>query len=400
MDAPAQTQPHGQGEGPVLRLSVVIAALVAALVGFGGTVPLVLSAAAVLGATSAQTASWVAAVCLGAAGSTLYLSLRHRMPIVTAWSTPGAALIAGFGAGIGMQAAVGAFLLAAVLVMLCAAIRPLGRLVARIPVSVAAAMLAGVLARFVMAVADHAAASPALVLPLLALFFLVRLFSPSWAVLAVLVAGGAGVFAFGLNTPLTGGWEMPQLTLVWPVFDPAVMLGLGVPLFLVSMAAQNLPGFAVLRASGYQPPTGSILAATGLASLILAPVGSHSVTLSAITAAICTGKDAHPDPAKRFLTGPFYALFYFLLAGFGATMVAVFAALPPALIATIAGLALLSPLTGALTAALAEEKGRIAAVATFTTTVSGVSAFGLGAPVWGLLAGLLLLLLDHLRAKL
>ncbi|OYZ70644.1 MAG: benzoate transporter [Rhizobiales bacterium 24-66-13] len=353
-----------------MRLSVVIAALVAALVGFGGTVPLVLSAAAVLGATPGQTASWVAAVCLGAAGSTLYLSLRHRMPIVTAWSTPGAALIAGFGAGVGMQAAVGAFLLSAVLVMLCAAIRPLGRLVARIPVSVAAAMLAGVL------------------------------FSPSWAVLAVLVAGGVGVFAFGLNTPLTGGWEMPQLTLVSPVFDPAVMLGLGLPLFLVSMAAQNLPGFAVLRASGYHPPTGSILAATGLASLILAPVGSHSVTLSAITAAICTGKDAHPDPAKRFLTGPFYALFYFILAGFGATMVAVFAALPPALIATIAGLALLSPLTGALTAALAEEKGRIAAVATFTTTVSGVSAFGLGAPVWGLLAGLLLLFLDHARAKL
>lgn len=379
-----------------MRVSVIVSAFVAALVGFGGTLALILAAAAEVGASPAEASSWVAAICLAIAATSAFLSMRYRMPIIAAWSTPGAALIAGFGSGIGMASATGAFLVAGLLMVLCAAIKPLGALVARIPVAVAAAMLAGVLVRFVMALAEHAAASPALVLPVIAVFFIVRRLSPNWAVPAALVAGGAAAILLGRVGPMPA----PELSaLVWttPRFDPSVLVGLGVPLFLVTMASQNLPGFAVLRASGYVPPVRPILAVTGLASMVTAPFGAHATNLAAITAALCTGPETHPDPRQRWRTGPAYAGFYVLLAAAGASLVGVFAALPPALIATIAGLALLSPLTGALTAALHEDRHRLAAVATFATTASGVTALGLGAPVWGLAAGLAIIGLDHLR---
>ncbi|MFG1280962.1 benzoate/H(+) symporter BenE family transporter [Xanthobacter autotrophicus] len=379
-----------------MRVSVIVSAFVAALVGFGGTLALILAAAAEVGASPAEASSWVAAICLAIAATSAFLSMRYRMPIIAAWSTPGAALIAGFGSGIGMASATGAFLVAGLLMVLCAAIKPLGALVARIPVAVAAAMLAGVLVRFVMALAEHAAASPALVLPVIAVFFIVRRLSPNWAVPAALVAGGAAAILLGRVGPMPA----PELSaLVWttPRFDPSVLVGLGVPLFLVTMASQNLPGFAVLRASGYVPPVRPILAVTGLASMVTAPFGAHATNLAAITAALCTGPETHPDPRQRWRAGPAYAGFYVLLAAAGASLVGVFAALPPALIATIAGLALLSPLTGALTAALHEDRHRLAAVATFATTASGVTALGLGAPVWGLAAGLAIIGLDHLR---
>ncbi|MFG1303323.1 benzoate/H(+) symporter BenE family transporter [Xanthobacter autotrophicus] len=379
-----------------MRVSVIVSAFVAALVGFGGTLALILAAAAEVGASPAEASSWVAAICLAIAATSAFLSMRYRMPIIAAWSTPGAALIAGFGSGIGMASATGAFLVAGLLMVLCAAIKPLGALVARIPVAVAAAMLAGVLVRFVMALAEHAAASPALVLPVIAVFFIVRRLSPNWAVPAALVAGGAAAILLGRVGPMPA----PELSaLVWttPRFDPSVLVGLGVPLFLVTMASQNLPGFAVLRASGYVPPVRPILAVTGLASMVTAPFGAHATNLAAITAALCTGPETHPDPRQRWRAGLAYAGFYVLLAAAGASLVGVFAALPPALIATIAGLALLSPLTGALTAALHEDRHRLAAVATFATTASGVTALGLGAPVWGLAAGLAIIGLDHLR---
>jgi len=380
-----------------MRLSVVVSTLVAAVVGFGGTLALILAAAAAVGASASETSSWVFVTCLGVALSSTILSLRYKMPIITAWSTPGAALIAAFAGGIGMPAVVGAFLVAAGLVTACAAIRPLGALVARIPMSVAAAMLAGVLVRFVIAVAENAAGAPALVLPLLGVFFLARIWSASAAVLCVLVAGAVAVFALGLNAPIATHVVAPELVLIPPTFDATVLLGLGVPLFLVTMAAQNLPGLAVLRASGYQPPTAPALAVTGLTSLAAAPFGCPGINLAAITAAICTGPDAHPDPAQRYLCGPVYGVWYVLLAVMGASLAGVFAALPAAFIATVAGLALLAPLTGALSTALAEERGRLAAVATFATTASGISVFGVGAPVWGLAAGLIILGLDSLR---
>lgn len=373
-----------------MRFSVISSAVVAALVGFGGTVALIVAAAQAVGADVAQTASWVTALCLSMAGTSLILSLKHRMPIITAWSTPGAALIAAAG-GIALDQAVGAFLAVGVAIVATAAIAPLGRLIERIPASVAAAMLAGVLVSFVVAVFEAAGDRPALVLPLVALFLVVRLASASASVLAVLIAGGALAWGLGLTGAMPDGLGLSTLTPVMPVFDPAVLIGLGLPLYLVTMASQNLPGFAVLRAAGYTPPSRSILTVTGLASILTAPFGAHTSNLAAITAAICTGEDAHPDPARRWLTGPVYAGCYLLLAAFGASLVAVFAALPQALIATVAGLALIGPLTHALTAALADERERFAAILTFAVTASGVGFFDIGAAFWGLAAGLIAL---------
>lgn len=377
-----------------MRLSVIVSGLVAVLVGFGGTLALIVAAAQAVGAGPAETASWVAALCLAMAATTGYLSLRHRLPIVTAWSTPGAALIAA-SAGIALDEAVGAFLLAGGLVLLTAAFRPVGTLVKRIPPAVAAGMLAGVLIRFVMAVFESAAAAPALVLPLVGLYLLARLVSPAGAVLVVLAAGLPLAFALGLVGPIPAGFAFSTLVPVAPAFEPAVLLGLGLPLWLVTMASQNLPGFAVLRAAGYPVPSRSILAATGLASLATAPFGAHATNLAAITAAICTGPDAHPDPARRWLTGPVYAAGYLLLAAVGAAAVGLLAAMPAALIAAVAGLALLAPLTGALASALAEERQRLAAVLALAVTASGIGLLGIGSAFWGLLAGLVALVLER-----
>ncbi len=378
-----------------MRASIVISALVAVLVGFGGSVAIVLSAARAVGASPAETSSWIAALCLSMMATTAYLSVRTRMPVITAWSTPGAALIAAT-SDVSLPAAVGAFFCAAALILLTAASRRLGDAIGRIPTPIAAAMLAGVLFTFVTALFGHLQTSAGLVLPLLAAFVVLRVFSPTWAVLAVLGLGIALSYGLGMTRPIQA-LAISEFRWTTPVFDPTVFLGLGVPLYLVTMASQNLPGFAVLRAAGYAPPTRMILGVTGLASALTAGFGAHTSNLAAITASICTGPDTHPDPAKRWLSGPFYAAGYGALALCGASIIAVFSSFPDALIAGIAGIALLGPLVGAAGAAFAGEEQRFAAVVTFGITASGISAFGIGAAFWGLVAGLAVLAVERLR---
>lgn len=386
-----------------MRVSLFSNALVAVLVGFGGSVAIVLAGIQAVGATPIQTASWITALCLAMAVTSPVLSVLHRMPIVTAWSTPGAALIGATAiAGVptvGIEAAVGAFIFAAGLIVLSAAVKPLADAIAKIPTAVAAAMLAGVLIGFSIAVFDSAATDPILVLPLVGVFLVVRLFSATWAVLAVLAAAVAWAAILGRIAPVELGGAVATLEWIPPAFDPAVLVGLGIPLFVVSMASQNLPGLAVLKAAGYEPPTRSALAVTGLASLLTAPFGAHTTTLAAITASLCTGPDTHPDPAQRWKAGLFYGAGYLILAGVGVTLVAGFAALPPAVIATVAGLALIGPLTGALSAALGPEGTRFPAVLTLTATASGLSLFGIGSAFWGLVLGLVALGLDRLARR-
>lgn len=370
-----------------MRLSVVTAALVAALVGIAGALAIVLEAAKALGATPAETTSWVTALCLSMALTSGFLSWRHRMPIITAWSTPGAAVIAATAGAIRMDAAVGAFILAGGLVVATALIKPLDAAVRRIPTGIAAGMLAGVLVRFVLQMIEAIPEAPLLVLPLVAIFLIARLRSPGTAMLLVIAGGIALAAALGLVKswpPLT----LSSFTLVVPRFDPVALIGLGLPLYLVTMASQNLPGAAVLKASGYEPPLSSSLLVTGLASLAIAPLGAHTINLAAITAAICTGPDAHPDPKRRWLTGIAYLVVYAGLAAAGAALVALFAAFPGALVKTVAGLGLIGALTGALATALADERHRFAAVVTFAVSASGLTLFGIGAAFWGLVAGL------------
>ena len=370
-------------------VSVATAALVATVAGVGGTLPIVLAAAQAVGATPEQASSWVSGLGIATALSALVLSVRYRMPIITAWSTPGAALIAST-AGISFSAAVGAFVLAAVLILLTATLRPLGQLIERIPASIASAMLAGILLRLVVAMVEQVPQSPLLVLSLVALFLVVRTVWPALASLVVLVAGALLAWALGLVKPIPP-LGISHLEIVTPTWDVATLIGLGVPLYLVTMASQNLPGFAVLRGSGYQPPTQPILAATGAVSLGTAFLGAHTSNLAAISAALCTGPDAHPDPTQRWKAGPFYALWWGLIALFGASLVGLFGALPPALLITVAGTALLGSTAGALGSALADDKERLAATGTLAVTVSGVTLMGVGSAFWGLVFGLLVL---------
>jgi benzoate membrane transport protein len=295
---------------------------------------------------------------------------------------------------------VGAFLLAGALILVTAFVRPVGQLIERIPASVAAAMLAGVIIRFVVAVFESAQGAPGLVLPLVGLFLVARVLNPALAVLAVLAAGLVVSFGFGLAKPLQIASPFSTLTLVTPSFEAAALIGLGIPLFLVTMASQNLPGFAVLRASGYQAvPTRSILGVTGLASLATAFLGASTSNLAAISAAICTGPDTHPDPAKRWMTGPFYALCYLLFALFGGALIALITALPAELIKTVAGLGLMGALAGALGTAMADETRRFPAILTLAVTASGLSLFGVGSAFWGLLAGLIAVGLDRVSQR-
>lgn len=381
-----------------MPLSVLTAAIVAALVGLASALAVVLAAAEALNATPAQTTSWVTALCLSMAVTSGYLSLRHRMPIITAWSTPGAAVIAATAGSITLDAAVGAFLLAGGLIVATALIRPLDAAVRRIPVGIAAGMLAGVLIRFILQMIEAAPQAPWLVLPLVCLFLLARLKSPGTAMLLV-IGGGIGL-ASALG--LIQAWPTPEpasLTFVAPRLETASLIGLGLPLYLVTMASQNLPGAAVLRASGYEPPLSPALLVTGLASLAIAPFGAHTINLAAITAAICTGPDAHPDPAKRWWAGIAYFVVYAGLAAAGASLVALFAAFPVALTKTIAGLGLIGALTGALASAVADDRHRFAAVVAFAMTASGLTVLGIGAAFWGLVAGLAVHGLDGLAAS-
>jgi benzoate membrane transport protein len=379
-------------------ISVATAALVATVAGVGGTLPVVLAAAHAMGATPAQASSWVAGLGIATAVSSLYLSVRYRMPITGAWSTSGAALIASTQGVPGLHAAVGAFILAAVLILLTAAVRPLGRLIERIPASIASAMLAGILLHLVVAMVEQVPLQPLLVLPLIGLFLVMRVLMPALASLVVLVAGGLLAWSLGLVKPIPS-LGFSQLELILPTWDIGTLIGLGLPLYLITMASQNLPGFAVLRSAGYHPPTQASLVVTGAASLGTAFLGAHTSNLAAISAALCAGPDAHPDPAQRWKTGPFYAFFWAIMALFGASLVGLFGALPPALLMTIAGTALLGATASSMGAALAVDKGRLAAAGTLAVTVSGISLFGVGSAFWGLCFGLLTLGLERLLRR-
>ncbi|KQU62715.1 benzoate transporter [Aminobacter sp. DSM 101952] len=378
-----------------MRISIPISAFVAAIVGFGGTLAIIIAAAVAVGATQVQTASWVTAICLAMAMETAWLSWRTKMPVITAWSTPGAALIAA-SSGFSIGEAVGAFLVTGVLLVLTGLIKPLTQLISRIPASVASAMLGGIVVTFAINAAKTVPSDPWLILPLIAAFFLIRLYNPALSVLVVLVGGGLAAFLTGrvggLPTP-----ELSTLTLIAPEFTATAIIGLAVPLYLVTMASQNLSGLAVLRAAGYHPEPGPLIGVTGLFSVLSAPFGASTTNLAAISAAICTGPDVHPDMKERWKTGPFYALAYVVFAAFGASLVAIFAVLPPSLIVLVAGLALMASLANALAIALKDDHHRMAATTAFVVTASGLTLLGVGSAFWGLVAGLIVLVLENLK---
>lgn len=367
--------------------SAFSSAAVATLIGFGGTVALVVQAGQALGADAGQIGSMVTALCLGIGVPGALLSWRLRIPVVLAWSTPGAALLAASTLGLSWPTAIGAFVFAALLMILTGLIPALGRLAARIPAAIASAMLAGVLLPFVLRLFKVAPDETMLVVGLVALFLIFRRLWPVWTLPAVLAAAFAVLAIRGQLFLPTGTGLFGHLEPIAPVFDWKAAVSLGFPLFLVTLAAQNLPGLVVLQSAGYPPPANRLILSTGVASLLIAPFGGHGVNLAAITAAICTGPDAHPDPARRWIVGVFYGVFYLLVALFASPLAGLFVAMPPVVLAAVTGLALIAPLTGALQGMMAERAQREAAVLTFAATASGLALFGVGSAFWGPVVG-------------
>ena len=372
-----------------LKLSHLAAGAIVVLVGYTSSVAIIFQAIEAVGATQAQANSWLVVLGLGMGLTSLILSLWFRMPILTAWSTPGAALLATGLNGVPISEAVGAFLFCGALLALTGLTGWFERLARLIPDALANALLAGILFQFGLSAFAALGEDAALVGIMGATFLAGRVMFPRYTIPAVLVAGclSAGFAgSFGDLEALDLSISMPEF--VAPAFSFPVLIGVGLPLYIVTMCSQNMPGVVTLRGAGYTPPVSASLTVTGLASLLLAPFGGFAFNLAAITAAICAGPEADDDPKSRYLSSVVAGVLYCLVGLGGATVISLFLIAPKALIAAVAGLALLSTIGNSLSAALSDSRGREAALITFMMTVSGVSFFGIGAPFWALLMGL------------
>lgn len=381
-----------------LSASAVVAGFVTVLVGFTSSAVIVLQAATALGATSGQIASWMWALGLGMGATGILLSLRYRAPVVTAWSTPGAAMLITSAAGVSMPEAIGAFVACALMIAAAGFSGWFERVMARVPMSVASGMLAGVLLRFGLDLFVAMQARFALVLAMTLAWLLARRWLPRYAVPLALATGVAIAAGQGLLRFDAVRLEYAQPVWTTPAFSWRALVGIALPLFVVTMASQNVPGVAVSRAAGYATPVSPVVGWTGVATLVLAPFGAFALNLAAITAAICMGREAHEDPSRRYVAAVAAGVFYLVVGLFGATVGAVFAAFPRELVLAIAGLALLGTIGGGLAAALAAERDREPALLAFLVTASGAAFAGIGSAFWGLLAGVLAwLVLDARR---
>lgn len=383
-----------------LSLPAVVAGFVAVLVGYTSSVVIVFQAAAALGATPAQTASWLWALGLGMGLTSAGLSLWYRRPVLTAWSTPGAALLVTAGAGVPMDQAIGAFVVCALLITLAGATGLFARVMDRIPQALAAALLAGVLTRFAFDAFLALRTQTALVL-LMGLAYLVgRRGWPRYAVPGVLAVGIAVAAWQGQLQGLAQGgiqWQWTTPVFTAPAFSLAALVGVALPLFVVTMASQNLPGVAAQRAAGYDTPVSPPITATGLATLVLAPFGAYALNLAAITAAICMGREASEDPARRYTASVMAGVFYIVLGLVSGAVVVLIAAFPKELVLAVAGFALLGTIGSGLSAAMKDEGSRDAALITYLVTASGLTLWGVGAAFWGVVAGVLALLVQDWR---
>ena len=382
-----------------LSLSAVVAGFVAVLVGFASSVAIVLQAATAAGASQDIMASWLLALGIGMAATCIGLSWYYKAPVITAWSTPGAALLASSLQGLTIHEATAVFIFTAALGVIIGLTGWFDKLTRLIPLPLASAMLAGILLQFGLTIFTSLQQQLLLVGLMCLSYLLAKRFSPRYAILWVLVTGLATVL-------LQGQFDYRAVTLslttpVWitPHWSLSALLGVGLPLLLVTMASQNIPGVAVIRSSGYQTPVSPLISSTAVATLLLAPWGAFSINLAAITAAICTGAEAHPDKDKRYIAGIAAGVFYLLFGLAGATVVALFAAFPGEMIAALAGLALLGTIGANLAVATAEGEHREAAIITLLVTASGVSFLGIAAAFWGIVAGAISLLLLNSRRR-
>lgn len=370
-----------------IPLPTLLSGFVAVLVGYASSAAIIWQAAVAAGASTAQIAGWMSALGLAMGASTLILTLWYRAPVLTAWSTPGAALLVTGLQGLTLPEAIGVFIIANALIVLCGVTGLFARLMQVIPHSLAAAMLAGILLRFGLQAFASLNDTFLLCGGMLLAWLILKKIAPRYAVIAALVAGA--VIALLEGDIVTSSLAMAPVlpTFIAPQFSLAHSLGIAVPLFLVTMASQNAPGVATMKAAGYDVPVSPLIIVTGVLALLFSPFGVYSICIAAITAAICQSPEAHPDAAKRWLAAAAAGVFYLLAGIFGSSITGVMAALPASGIQMLAGLALLGTISGSLYQALSHESERDAAVVTFLATASGLTLWGVGSAFWGLIAG-------------
>ncbi|WP_409476715.1 benzoate/H(+) symporter BenE family transporter [Stenotrophomonas sp. Y-13] len=378
---------------PALRLRdlphPVLAGLVSVIVNYGGTFILVFQAAKVAGLGPQLTASWVWSVSIGVGLTGLLLSWRYRAPVITAWSTPAAAFLVTALATTPWAEAVGAFVLSAAGFVVLGLSGRFERVIRRVPPGVAAGLLAGILLQFGIKAFAGLDVDPLLAGALILAYVVLRRVSARYAVVGILLAG-LGLLLVQGRLDLHGlELRLAAPVFTMPVFTVNALLGVALPLFLITLTGQYMPGMLVLRNDGFRTPADPIVTATGLGSLLMAPFGSHAFNIAAITAAICTGPEAHEDPSRRWIAGIAAGVFYILVGVFGVTLAAVFLALPATFITTLAGLALLGTLGGSLATAVADARTREAALITFLAAAANITVFGIGGAFWGLVIGLL-----------
>lgn len=382
-----------------ISISAVVAGFIAVVVGYASSAVIIFHAAQNAGLSPIFTASWLASASLGCGLLSAVLSYQLKMPIITAWSTPGAALLVTALPLYSIDQAIAAYLFSALLVIIFGVTGLFQKVMQKIPMSIIAAMLAGILLQFCLQAFAQIQVQALLVASMCLCYFLSKIFWPRYAILCTL---GIGILLVIFKHDLAWqsiSWSLTQPVASMPTWSWSAMLGIGLPLFVVAMTSQNASGLAVMKTSGYQAPESKLISYTGLMSLLTAPFGSHGVTLAAITAAICTSSDCHAERNKRYIAGISCGVFYLLFALYAQSMVQLFALVPKSLIIAIAGLALFSACSSALKAALAEDQHLDAAMLTFMLTASNLSLFGVGSAFWGLCAGVGLFLLQGARRK-
>lgn len=380
-------------------LSHLVAGFIAVMVGFTSSVMIIFQAATAAGASEIEISSWLFGLGLSIGIPCIILSLYYRMPILLGWSTPGAALLATSLNGVSMPEAIGAFVISALLTIIAGFTGLFEKIIDHIPRSLTSAMLAGILLHFGLDVFSAMQDQFLMVFMMLSTYLIGKRLFPRYVIIVVLITGIIIAKLTGLLDIHNLSFRLSTPVFTLPEFSLGSLISISIPLFVVTMTSQNLPGFVILNAANYHPCVSALTSWTGISTLLFAPFGSYSVSLTALTAAICTSKEADPDPALRYRSSVFAGLCWLLIATFGTTLVVLITAFPKELVIAIAGLALFSTISGSFKTALEDEKQREPAIITILTSASGISLFGIGAAFWGLIAGIIASLILNWRPR-
>lgn len=380
-------------------ISATVAGLVAVVIGFASSVALIYQTVVNLGGDVSLASSWILTLGLSMGITSIALSFYYRVPILIAWSTPGAALLIANTQSFNINEAVAGFMFSALLIFLCGITGWFEKLINKLPFQLASAMLGGILVNFGIDVFNQMNEAPLLVIVMLFSYLICRQLMPKFTMLFVLIISVVLAWQLKLMTFTALSWQLSKFSYVSPEFTVSAILGIGIPLFLVTMAAQNLPGIAVLKAHNYKTPVSSILSVTGFVNMLAAPFGGYAINLAAITAAICMTEDVDKDPKKRYWAAVSGGGFYLLMAISAGYLMQAFASLPNALIYSLAGMALFTTINSSIQQALSDDKMSEAAIITFLVTASNLSLWDISSVLWGLIAGSITLLIQSVLNK-